>query len=285
MQPFMKKDYQPVSAVRVAGISGGRTGAMGFTLIELLVVIAIIAILAAMLLPALAGAKRRAQSIECLNNLKQLQLGWIMYAEDNNSETPQNIASNSGLLTENPLLATAQPGQPDASWVLGQADGPPQWTNNLLITHGLIYPYINNFAVYKCPADQTDRNRNYSMNCWMNGIKPWPSQCVDFLKVTQFVTKMDTTSAFVFIEENPATINDGYFVEDPTQPTQWIDAPAHFHNNGGDLSYVDGHSEYRKYTDGNVLSGDHGGATGFPADKSSPDLAWLQMRATVLLPR
>src|SRR5215510_16068078 len=136
---YMKKSSRMASPSGSRKAFQGRAGQIGFTLIELLVVIAIIAILAAMLLPALSNAKARAQGTMCLSNLKQLQLGWFMYGDDNGGKIPQNIASNSGRLTSNPLDPNAQPGAPNASWVLGDVGGSPSWTNDLLITHGLIY--------------------------------------------------------------------------------------------------------------------------------------------------
>jgi prepilin-type N-terminal cleavage/methylation domain-containing protein len=259
-----------------------------FTLIELLVVIAIIAILAAILLPVLSRAKLRAWEIQSINNLKQLQLGWIMYCDENDTKLPQNIASDSGFLTDNGLQASAQPGQPYASWVLGDVDAPPEWNNQTLLTHGLIYPYVGNVNVYKCPADISPRERDYSMNCWMDGIAPWPSACINFQRTDQLslAKGLQPAMAFVFIEENPNTINDGYFVEDPNQPNQWIDSPAHYYINAGCLSFADGHAETRKWTDVGVLTGKSGGKTGFPANPTPPagqDLPWIQARATLSL--
>src|SRR5262249_12473391 len=94
------------------------------------------------------------------------------------------------------------------------------------------------------------------------------------------------TMAIVFAEENPGSINDGYWIQDPTKPSTWIDSPAHYHNNSGSMSFADGHAESRKWTDGNVLADKFGGAGGFPATTTTnTDLTGVQQRCSVLVLR
>lgn len=268
----MQTQCNKLGSFRAPTFAGGRGCRRAFTLIELLVVIAIIGILAGLLLPVLSAAKMKAQGIKCLSNLKQLQLGWIMYNDENNGRIPQNIADDAMGYTTSATTSNAQPGQIYATWVLGDASEPDPG----LITHGLIYPYVNSVDVYKCPTDKVATHlRSYSMNCWMNGITPWTDPSVTFLKVTDITL----INAMVFLDENPNTINDGFWASTPSIPTHWVDSPAHYHNNGGNLSFVDGHAESRKWTDINVLNGTDGGKTGFTANPATgPDLPWLHPR-------
>src|SRR5215472_15950934 len=121
----------------------------GFTLIELLVVIAIIAILAAMLLPALAKAKIKAQKTYCMNNLKQIQLAWVMYS----GESADQIAPVSNYTASFPTDPKIQPGAAEAQIYPGQVNL-ATGTNILFGRLGLLYPFLKSDVIFKCPADQ-----------------------------------------------------------------------------------------------------------------------------------
>jgi prepilin-type N-terminal cleavage/methylation domain-containing protein/prepilin-type processing-associated H-X9-DG protein len=272
-----------------------RRTAQAFTLIELLVVIAIIAILAGLLLPALVRAKQKAQGISCMNNLKQLQLGWYMYSGDNNDQ----IVRSGGQAFKVSFLPNpwTDPGDPHNQWAYGDMTVPLASTNIQLLQVGLLYPYVGSLGVYKCPADKRTAFwpattgpltvRSMSMNAWMNPIQSWNTTrahsvfCVNFLKQAD-VNQVGASSLFCFIDENPASINDGWFAEDPTI-NMWVDKPATYHNNAGGVSFADGHVEIKKWTDGNLIS-----YNGTPAGDIAPqtpdpgDLAWLQQRSTVI---
>lgn len=231
--------------------------ATGFTLIELLVVVAIIAVLAALLLPALASAKERGRSIQCLNNLRQLQLCATQYTVDFQDRFPPNH-SVYDIGTGQPI-----PGLDlSLTWCPGNARAD---TDTSMIELGHLFPYHRSTEIYRCPSDRAPvypvaggvrpdlrRTRSYNLSQSVTGV-PFTAPLgyiPTYQKLSQ-VRRPPATELFMFIEVHEEGILDALFgLPPPGSPWDgwmWFDLPAGRHFQGCNLSFADGHAERFKW--------------------------------------
>jgi prepilin-type N-terminal cleavage/methylation domain-containing protein/prepilin-type processing-associated H-X9-DG protein len=281
----------------------------GFTLIELLVVIAIIAILAALLLPGLAKAKQQAQGAQCISNLKQLTLGWVMYSGDNRGRFALN-----GDEGYQPSGTATTPSTSAPQWCPGRMDSGAsvrgEQTNTDWIKAGQIYPFVGSPAPYRCPADHSayepsknqthalggagnDCVRSMSMNAWVgtDAHDLTDNRAMDTLTYLAYLKDSDLgkpgpANLWLFMDENPYSINDGFLWEEPSgnsnPPTShdWVDVPATYHNRSCGISFCDGHAQIRKWTEAYVLNYKNPVPTTFPGTAPFVDIIWLLQRST-----
>ncbi len=251
--------------------ANGRESA--FTLIELFTVLAMIALISMLLLPALAASRPPAQAFQCLENQRRLALAWRLYSDDYNGKIVLNADLSTGHASDS------------GNWVLGGVASLPSATNTALIQGGSLFPYAKSVAIYKCPADTKISTRSISMNCWLNPFSAWNGMGRVFRNQTD-ITNPPPANLWVFLDENPASINDGFFVCDPSKPNTWVDIPAAYHSGGSGISFADGHAIIRKWSDPVVLTPIVNGSAGVaPQQIPATDLHWLQAHSTALRSR
>ena len=269
--------FRPFIALHpLASPSNRRTGSRAFTLIELLVAIAILAILAALLLPALTNSKSKAESLTCANNLKQLSIAWMLYADDSSDW----LVNNHGVVE---TLVLRQ------NWVNNVEDweASDDNTNLILLSGGKLGPFANRATqIYKCPADRVPgpngpRIRSMSMNAMVGN----PGELTNRFNplYLQFYRKADVrqpSGIFVFLDEHADTINDGFFVN-MLEANRWGNLPASYHNSSANFTFADGHLETHHWLVADTIRPVRRTAIDKTVATPPTDFDWLKARTSV----
>jgi prepilin-type processing-associated H-X9-DG protein len=249
--------------------------------LELLVVVAVLGILASMLLTALAGAKAKARSMFCQNNNRQLVLGWLMYAGDHSECLPYNLAGAAA--------------RTNLNWAAGTLDWEltPDNTNLAFLTGAALGAYAAEVtAIYRCPSDAvlsplqraagwSSRTRSFSMNASVGdageisatGVNTNNPGYAQFFRLTSMPAP---SGIFVFLDEHPDSISDGYFVNRSYYP-EWIRLPATWHQGGTTFSFADGHTEMHTWVCASTVRPPLPDAAGLPIDvwDDPRDFNWI----------
>lgn len=283
-----KRSSRPIRLINSAG--------SGFTLIELLVVIAIIAILAALLLPALAAAKRKGQAIACMNNLKQTTLAWVMYSTDYNDHMCFNDGA-SGWIDEKGLDGNGMSwGNSDINTNYALLESANQPANAL-------FPYNKGANTYRCPGDNIPsqngpRIRSYTLGCAMNNSSSSTGEVssrggnqtgVNYIRAQKMgdLNFPGPAMSFTFVDESAYTLlNYGGVAFEFTpglSPNSefYSDLPSPYHGKAGNVAFADGHVELHRWLDPVTLHTVIAGQTAGPSNiglRNSPDYAWLTAR-------
>ncbi len=205
-----------------------------FTLIELLVVIAIIALLMAVLMPALNRAREQGKRAVCLNNVKQMALGWTLYADDNDGRI---------------FSASTAPNAQNPPWVVWRDPANATKEDRLDdIRAGVLYRYCPTVNLFKCPTGIRGEVVTYAVPDSLNGYSGISGTKTLMIKKTAQVK--GPGRRIVFLDEGRLSPNSWTIWYDQER---WWDQITARHGDGTNFSFADGHSEYWKWSDSRTV--------------------------------